>query len=229
MKVRIYVDEVGCSSIAGPVLCCAIAIPPDYEVINGVQDSKKLSKKKRTLLFEELIKFPHIFAASSPRKIEKLNIFYAKFEAMRIAVEKLLNKVDADKAIVDGNFTIPNLTFPQECIIKADEKVWQVGAASILAKVKRDSIMENLSKIEKYSHYGWETNAGYYTPAHREGIILHGGTSLHRKNFKYYQYCLSRREEYLETGEMNIKKGDFASWRDSRSKLWEPVIYEEDK
>jgi len=224
---RIYVDEVGCSSIAGPVLCCAVAIEPEYEPVDGVQDSKKLTKKKRTMLFDELSKFPHSYGTASPRKIEKLNIFYAKFEAMRIAIEKLLKYTDADKVIVDGNFTIPNLNFPQECIIKADDKIWQVGVASILAKVKRDMIMEELSKIEKYSHYGFETNAGYYTPKHRLGIMLNGGTELHRKNFKYYQYCLAKREEYLKNGNIEIKKGDFTSWRDNQKDLFKIITYKE--
>ena len=87
--------------------------------------------------------------------------------------------------------------------------------------------MEELSKIEKYSYYGLETNAGYYTPAHRLGIVLNGGTTLHRINFKYYQYCLAKREEYLKNGNMEIKKGDFTNWRDSQKDLFKIITYKE--
>jgi len=244
MKV-IYVDEVGYAAIAGPVVTCAVAIDINENKINGIRDSKKLSKKQREELYPLLMQnYEHAFGASSPRTIEKLNIHWARYEAMRKAIDKLLRRgVKAEEVIVDGKFEIPNLskTITQKPVIKADDKFWEVGAASILAKVRRDNAMTALAKIEKYSHYDWENNAGYYTPKHKDGVILHGPTTLHRKNFGYFKYCLfcyNKYQEFLKEGKtfkeyeewIKIqaqieKKSSYTAWRDGVFDSWKEVPY----
>lgn len=234
-----YVDEVGCSAIASSVVTCCVVLDSNIEKIAGVKDSKQLTKLKREKLYGELCKLPHAFGAASPRKIEKLNIFWARFLAMKEAVEKMSKLFKIDKVIVDGNYKIPNLELEQQAIVKADEKYWQVGAASILAKVKRDSVMAELAKIEKYSYYDWQNNAAYYTERHRDGIILHGPTTLHRRNFSYFKYCLfchKKCQEFLNDGKtfedykewMKINgngKSDFAAWKEGAYDSWKEIPY----
>jgi len=240
---KVYVDEVGCASIAGPVLVCAVAVEKGQNKIEGVNDSKQLSKKKRNSLFPTLSRIlPHAFATSSVERIEEINIHWSKYEAMKRAVEELVaNGVQVSKVIVDGKFEIPDLDIPQEAVIKADAKFWQVGAASILAKVKRDTMMADLTKQDKYSHYDWENNAGYYSPKHRNGVILHGPTDLHRNKFEYFKYCLSRHKEYL----MMVKNGktaqdyfaseairsaasaksDYVLWKEAKKNKWKQIPF----
>lgn len=196
-----FCDEVGVASIAGPVLVCALAVENNHPRIEGVKDSKKLTKKKREELYDIITsQVEYAFGSASPNKIEKLNIHYARYEAMRIAVERLIRRgVKIEKVIVDGKFTIPNLNVEQEAVVKADDKFWECGAASILAKVKRDGLMAKLGELEKYSYYAWDSNAGYFVEnTHKWGIVKYGGTSLHRNNFEFYKYCLFCREKYLE-------------------------------
>jgi ribonuclease HII len=188
-----YIDEVGYSSIAGPVLSCAVILE-DSEPLFQVKDSKQITKKKREVLYQDLVKIPHAFGTASPKKIKSMNIHWARYESMRIAAERVLKIENANKAIIDGKFIVPNLDIEQEAVIKADEKYWQCSCASILAKVKRDNVMANLAKIEKYSHYKWEKNVGYYTKDHRDGIIKCGPTPLHRTNFAFFQYALYCRQ-----------------------------------
>ena len=200
----IYVDEVGCSTLAGPLVICAVATDQPNKIL-GVKDSKQLSKAQREKLFptlsQELI---HEYGFASLDLIKEKNIFWAKFEVMKQAIDKLIsNGINPEKVIVDGNFTIPNLSVPQEAIIKADDKFWQVGAASILAKVTRDRLMEEYSKEEKYSHYDWDNNAAYPAPKHWIGVTLFGPTDLHRKGFKTFEYycqCHENLKSFLLNG-----------------------------
>lgn len=245
--MKVYVDEVGCASIAGPVMTCAVAVADDHAKIPGVKDSKQLSKQRREALYPVIAdQLQYAFGSASPQKIERMNIHWAKLDAMRIAVERLARAgVEIEKVIIDGGFTIPNLDHPQEAVVKADAKFWQCGAASILAKVKRDGVMTELGKIEKYSHFQWESNAGYYSPAHRDGIILHGPTELHRKGFEYFKYCMACHRKYLEFAaegktaedyfafvkerEGIYKKSDYVLWRDNALDNWQEVKYGEAK
>ena len=240
--VKVYVDEVGCASIAGPVLVCAVAVADSESKIEGVGDSKQLSKKKREELFPILENnLEHVFAISTPERIEEINIHWAKYEAMKNAVEELVARgIKVSKVIVDGKFEIPDLDIEQEAIVKADDKLWQVGAASILAKVKRDNLMAELAKEIKYSYYDWENNAGYYSPNHREGIILCGPCDLHRKKFAYFRYCLERHKEYLgflkegktaqdyfaEEARRSAEsaKSDFVLWKEAKKNKWKPIL-----
>ena len=238
-----FCDEVGCASIFGPCVVCCCAVPDNYPLIPGVKDSKQLSRQKRDELYPIIAtQLQYAFGSASPNKIEQKNIHYAKLEAMKIAVERLARTgVKIDKVIVDGSFTIPNLDFPQEAVVKADAKFWQCGAASILAKVRRDNAMTELGKIDKYSYYDLGSNAGYYTVKHRNGIILMGPTELHRKNFGYFKYCLARRNEYLEfiakggdlaeyyhmmaDREVSTGKSDYVLWRDGAKENWQDIKY----
>lgn len=223
----IYVDEVGMSSIASSLVVCAIAID---KKIDGVKDSKKLSKKKREL-FYDIIKNNSLyeFGYSSPRKIERLNIYYARYDAMKGAVERLSNRVKVDKVIVDGNALIPNLEFNQEAVIKADDKFWECGCASILAKVKRDKMMTALSKTYDY---GFENNAGYFSPEHKTKMILNGISPIHRKNFlyvKFGEYCnmlykdfgdYDKYMEYEKQEELKHNKTFFSIWKERHKGDW---------
>lgn len=238
------VDEVGCASIAGPVVVCAVVAQPDQR-IEGVRDSKKLSRKKREELapvIEERLDFA--LGAASVREIEKMNIYWAKFLAMRRAVERLLARgVKMDRLIVDGNRTVDGLPpwLRQEAHPKADDKFWEASSASIVAKVRRDNLM---AVLDKDNRYGWITNAGYYTPEHRMGIVKHGPSPHHRRTFEHFKFCHHSHKEYRmfaeegktlddwvwcdiarsETSGISPygcwKRGEFAT-----QKLWEPVIY----
>ena len=199
-----YVDEVGMSSIAGPVMTAAV-VANERPNIDDIKDSKKLSKKKREKVYNELINSVDFsFGFASLDKIKKMNVFWARYDAMKMSVQKLLNRgIQIDKIIVDGKFVIPDLSIPQEAVIKADDKFWQASAASILAKVRRDSLMSKLSKLEQYSYYDWDQNAGYFSPKHQIGIILFGPTSLHRLNFSLLQKSINlfeKHQEFLDQG-----------------------------
>jgi len=238
----IYVDEVGMASISGPVITCAVAIKPDAPKIQGVNDSKKISKKKREKLYIELKdKIIHSFGAANIKRVEELNVFWARHEAMKEAINKLIKQgVVPDRIIIDGKFKVPDIEFPQEAIIKADAKFWQMGAASILAKVTRDNMMANLAKLEKFSYYDWGNNAGYYTEKHKLGIMFNGISQLHRENFYYTKYCLfehmefkrskKSKQEYLEEiikDELNNDKSRYVRWKNGVYNSWKPVIWGE--
>jgi len=243
----VFCDEVGCASICGPVMVCAVAVEDSHLPIPGVKDSKQLSKSRRETLYPIIAsQLQHAFGSASPKKIERMNIHYSKLDAMRIAVERLAKAgVEIEKVIIDGSFIIPGLDYPQEAIVKADAKFWQCGAASILAKVRRDKAMAELAKTEKYSHYDLKNNAGYYTPAHRDGIILYGPTELHRRSFEYFKYCLASRrkcEEFILEGKsaedyfIHMKeqeriqgKSDYVLWRDGAKDNWQEIKFGEAK
>ncbi len=231
------VDEVGVASIAGPVMACAVIVDTEKKPLPGVTDSKKISKKKREKLVPIIENYVDGFSFGSldVSQIEQMNIHYAKLEAMKIAVHSLLQKgFHIDKVIVDGGFTIPGLDVYQEAHPKADLNFWEVSAASILAKVKRDKIMEDFSKLDKYSYYDWESNAGYYSPNHRSGIVLHGPSDLHRKTFAYFKYCMFCHYElknkdmdgenyinYLKSFGMH---GHHKLWKQGEFNTWKPII-----
>lgn len=173
------VDEAGRGPLAGPVFAAAVILPEGLE-IEGVKDSKKLTEKKREVLFD-IIKekaLAYCVASASVEEIERLNILRADMLAMKRAVEGL--QVEADFAIIDGNKT-PELTIPCEAIVKGDAKSESIAAASILAKVSRDRLMLELAK--KYPEYGFEKHKGYGTKAHSEAILKYGPCEIHRPSF----------------------------------------------
>lgn len=173
------VDEAGRGPLAGPV-CAAAVILPKGIVIEGVNDSKKLSEKKREQLFD-IIKdtaVSYSIILVDEKTIDKINILQATMKAMKEAVEGLSTK--ADYALIDGN-RMPNLNIDVETIVKGDAKSMSVAAASILAKVTRDRFMLEVAK--KYPEYQFEKHKGYGTQLHRELLLKYGACDIHRKTF----------------------------------------------
>lgn len=186
-------DEVGRGPLAGPatVACVAfpIAMPYDCPLLAQLDDSKKLSAKKRNALIETI----HEQAAAyevidmSPAQIDELNILQACLLGMKLAVEAVVQKLPNAAAnnthvIVDGNKLIPNLGFAQTAYVKGDARSWSIAAASILAKVHRDALMVEYDRL--YPGYGFAQNVGYPTAAHRAAVLSLGPTPIHRKSFK---------------------------------------------
>ena len=164
------VDEAGRGPLAGPV-CAAAVILPKGHIIEGVNDSKKLTEKKREKLFDVIIDecVSYSIAFATVEEIEELNILNATMLAMQRAVEGL--DVKADYAMIDGN-RLPPLNIPAECIVKGDANSMSIAAASILAKVARDRLC--LKYDELYPKYGFAKHKGYGTKLHREMILKYG-------------------------------------------------------
>lgn len=181
-RIEAGCDEVGRGCLCGPVVAAAVILPPDYanEFIN---DSKKLSKSNRNNLIQEIktSALAWSIAEASVEEIDSINILHASFLAMSRAIEGLKEK--PEHLLIDGNRFKSHLDIPFSCIVKGDSKFASIAAASILAKVYRDDLMEDMAA--KYPGYGWEKNAGYPTRAHREGIIKLGLTPIHRKSFRH--------------------------------------------
>ena len=173
------VDEAGRGPLAGPV-CAAAVILPDGLVIDGLDDSKKLTEKKRDALYdvicEEAIAYGIAFA--SVEEIEEMNILQATFLAMKRAVESL--SVKPDIALVDGNQK-PSLDIQARTLVKGDAKSPSIAAASILAKVTRDRLMTEIA--EQYPQYEFPKHKGYGTKLHYEKIMEHGISPVHRRSF----------------------------------------------
>ena len=174
-------DEAGRGCLAGPVVAAAVVLPPDYAhpLIN---DSKKLSEKERFFLREEIQKnaLSFAFGVCSPEEIDEINILQASVKAMHRALEGL--KHGFDIILADGNYFHPFRNVMHRCVVGGDAKYLPIAAASILAKTERDEMMRKLSK--EYPFYLWEKNFGYPTKAHREAILRHGISPLHRKTFR---------------------------------------------
>ena len=173
------VDEVGRGPLAGPVVCAAVIMPLD-DIIEGVDDSKKLSAKRREDLSEKIQKIAigaHICCVER-NIIDEINILEATKLCMKQAVEGL--KVTPDVVICDGNMTL-DINIPQRSFIKGDARSYTIGAASIVAKVYRDRLMCEYAK--QYPQYGFERNAGYGTAAHIQAIKQYGLCPIHRRSF----------------------------------------------
>ena len=173
------IDEAGRGPLAGPVFAAAVILPVDC-VIEGLNDSKKLTEKKRDLLFDEIKKkaVAYCVASVDEKTIDEINILQADFVAMRKAVEGL--SVKADFALVDGN-QYPHTGINELCIVKGDSKSPSIAAASILAKVSRDRYMLELDK--EYPEYQFARHKGYGTKLHYECIEKYGISPVHRKSF----------------------------------------------
>ena len=173
----IGVDEAGRGPLAGPVVAAAIALPADYSDPR-IKDSKKMTAKMRSVIFEELTNstFAYRIIAVGPRRIDRINIRQATHRAMSLAVKDL----PGDIVLVDGNMPI-NSRLPQKTIVSGDNLVVQISAASILAKVYRDRLMQTLDR--KYPGYSLGTHAGYGTSQHRAAIAALGPSPIHRRSF----------------------------------------------
>ncbi len=174
------VDEAGRGPLAGPV-CAAAVILPEDTIIEGLNDSKKLSEKKREALFDEICQkaVSYCVGYGSLEEIEKFNILEATFLAMKRAVEGLSTK--ADFALIDGNRAPVGLDIPCETVVKGDAKSCSIAAASILAKVSRDRLLLEYDK--KYPQYNFKKHKGYGTKEHTELILKHGPCEIHRLSF----------------------------------------------
>lgn len=178
-RVICGVDEAGRGPLAGDVYAAAVIFDEDT-VIDGINDSKKLSEKKREVLFDEIIEKAKAYciATASIEEIEQLNILNAAMLAMKRAVEGL--KIKPQLALIDGNKS-PDIDIPAETVIKGDAKSQSIAAASILAKVARDRYMKELDK--KYPQYQFSKHKGYGTKLHYEMIEKYGISPVHRPSF----------------------------------------------
>ncbi len=172
------VDEVGRGPLAGPVVCASVIMPLD-DIIEGIDDSKKLSEKKREMLFEVIKEkaISYSIYEIEQQEIDQINILNAVKKCMTKAVETL--SVKPDITLVDGVDT--NLNINAEYIVKGDIKSYTIGCASILAKVYRDNLMKEYAK--EFPQYGFEKHKGYGTKAHIEKIKEIGPCKLHRRTF----------------------------------------------
>ncbi|MGH8015862.1 MAG: ribonuclease HII [Candidatus Zixiibacteriota bacterium] len=175
------VDEVGRGPLAGPVVAAAVIIPVGIE-IDGLDDSKKLSEAKRDELFEEIIalEIPCAVGIIDNQQIDRMNILKASLVAMRKAVTDL--KVKPDIVLVDGEYPIPNIGFPQLSIVDGDALCKSIMAASIVAKVTRDRIMDHFQKM--YPSFSFAKHKGYSTAEHLKELKVHGPCDIHRKSFR---------------------------------------------
>ena len=173
------IDEAGRGPLAGPV-CAAAVLLPEGVVIDGLNDSKKLSEKKRDLLFpviqENALAFGIGFA--DEKEIDEINILHATFLAMRRAFDAMQRR--CDYVLVDGN-RMPPMPVPGETVVKGDAKSPSIAAASILAKVSRDRVM--LEYAKQYPEYQFEKHKGYGTKAHVEALHAFGPSPIHRRTF----------------------------------------------
>lgn len=173
-------DEAGRGCLAGPVVAAAVILPKNY-THEQLNDSKQLLREEREQLRIEIERDALAWAVAEVdnEEIDRINILNASFRAMHLAVERL--SVKPELLLIDGNRFKPYGDIRFECIVKGDSKYLSIAAASILAKTYRDDLMSRLSHT--YPGYSWETNVGYPTDAHREGIRQLGITPLHRKSF----------------------------------------------
>lgn len=173
------VDEAGRGPLAGPVFAAAVILPIDKE-IEGLNDSKKLSEKKRDLLFDKIKEeaIDYCIASVDEKTIDEINILQATFLAMRNAVNGL--KIKPDIALIDGNQS-PKLTIAEKTIIKGDALSASIAAASILAKVSRDRFLIELDK--QYPEYCFAKHKGYGTKLHYETLDKYGISPVHRMSF----------------------------------------------
>mgnify|MGYP002587176828 FL=1 len=173
------IDEVGRGPFAGPVVAGAVILPKDHPILY-LNDSKKLSEKKREELYEVILKEAVAtgIGMATPARIDEINILQATYEAMRMAISNL--SVQPDLLLNDA-VTIPEIEIMQIPIIKGDAKSVSIAAASILAKVTRDRLMVEYEKV--FPGYDFASNKGYGTKAHIEGLKKLGPTPIHRMSF----------------------------------------------
>ena len=179
IKLICGVDEAGRGPLMGPVVAAACILPPDV-VIKGLDDSKKLSEKKRELLFDEIREkaIAYSLASASVEEIEEINILNAAMLAMKRAIESL--EIKADFALIDGNCS-RGFSIPTKTVVGGDAKVPSIAAASILAKVTRDRLCYEYDK--QYPEYGFGKHKGYGTKLHMEALRKYGPSAVHRPSF----------------------------------------------
>ena len=180
-KYIVGVDEVGRGPLAGPVVCAAVIMPlDDARIIEGIDDSKKISEKKREQLSEKIKQtaIAYTIIETDEKVIDEINILEATKLGMKRAVETL--PFSPDIVLTDGNMTL-DISYPQQSIVKGDSLSYSIGAASIIAKVHRDKLMDEYAK--EYPQYAFEKNKGYGTAEHIKGIKEYGLCPIHRRTF----------------------------------------------
>lgn len=173
------VDECGAGPLCGDLVVAAVILDPSNPIV-GLKDSKKLTEKKRELLYPQIIEkaLDYCIIHISPKEIDKINIFQARMLGMKMAIEGLKR---VDYAVIDGNKIPQGLVVDADYVIKGDAKIEGIGAASILAKVTRDRQMEEQSKI--YPGYGFEKHKGYGTKMHMDALKELGPCEIHRFSY----------------------------------------------
>lgn len=179
-QLIVGIDEVGRGPLAGPVVAAAVILPPQVELL-GLKDSKKLNSQKREVLYKEIQEVAIAIGVGivDAQRIDEINILQATFEAMRQALSQITEPYEC--VLVDGNKEIPQVMGVQHAIIGGDNKSASIAAASVVAKVTRDHMMDQYAKI--YTGYDWESNKGYGSSKHYDAIRSQGITPLHRKSF----------------------------------------------
>ena len=176
------VDEAGRGPLAGAVVAGAVIIPEYFSELDEINDSKKLTEKKREKLFEIIIEKCIVgIGISDEKEIDEVNILNATFSAMRKAISQVTEKAEFDVVLVDGNHKIKGYMGKQEEVIKGDAKSLSIAAASIVAKVTRDRMMLEVDK--EFPEYGFAKHKGYGTKLHREILLDRGPCKYHRKSF----------------------------------------------
>lgn len=180
-KIEAGCDEAGRGCLAGPVVAGAVILPPDYRH-KSLNDSKQLTEKQREEIKLDIVRDAIAWGigVASPAEIDDINILNASYLAMERAVANM--KKVPELLLIDGNRFKTEIDIPFECIIKGDAKFYSIAAASVLAKTYRDDLMKKLAS--EHPGYSWETNMGYPTGAHREGIKALGTTPYHRMSFQ---------------------------------------------
>ncbi len=175
------VDEVGRGPLAGPVVAAAVIIPKGV-VLDGLTDSKRLSPARREEFFEHIVELalPCAVGIIDHECIDRLNILKASLMAMRKAVMDL--RKAPDFVLVDGDYPVPNIPFPQYAVVGGDRTCQSVAAASVIAKVTRDRIMDRYQQL--YPVFSFSQHKGYPTPAHLDELRRHGPTEIHRRSYK---------------------------------------------
>ena len=177
-KLIAGIDEAGRGPWAGPVVSAAVILN-EKNIPDGLNDSKKLSEKKRLSLFSSIYNFHSVgVGISSIEEIDTMNVLQATFLSMSRAVNDL--NPQPEHVLVDGNLD-PGLDFKTDCIVKGDSASLSIAAASIIAKVTRDNLMIELDG--EYPYYCWKKNKGYGTSEHRKALEMHGSCKYHRKSF----------------------------------------------
>ncbi|WP_341877315.1 ribonuclease HII [Defluviitalea saccharophila] len=174
------IDEVGRGPLAGPVVACAVILPKNCSIL-GINDSKKLSPSKREELFEIIHKKALSIGIGvvDPQTIDEINILQATYKAMKIALEKL--EIVPEMLLIDGNNNLPNVSIPQQILVGGDGKSISIAAASIIAKVTRDRLMDAYHEL--YPEYDFIKNKGYGTEIHIKAIQQKGLCPIHRRSF----------------------------------------------
>jgi ribonuclease HII len=183
-RLLVGIDEVGRGPLAGPVVAAAVVFPPGFRRIRGVRDSKTLTEAARERLARAIrARAVRIgVGAASPREIDRVNIRIASAIAMRRALRRLFGgPMDGAYRLVIDGLPLPEIGYPHEALIDGDALCYSVAAASIVAKTVRDRVMRRLAP--RYPAYRWDTNVGYSTPEHLDGISRAGPTRHHRVSF----------------------------------------------